>query len=171
MGQEAFAVIRDAMDGKDVAALGHIVLSNRQRPIILEPLALGIRGITLRYAHEIRAEAEYFADIPQVQLPPQMVNLAEHIVDKMLADFDPALLEDRYRTTLVSMLREKKAQVPERHASTAPSQKNIVNLMKILRRSLGEARPDKERKSQRAVAAAKSNAGRRTKEITRKSKR
>jgi DNA end-binding protein Ku len=82
LGQEAFAVIRDAMAGKDVVAVGHIVLSNRERPIIVEPLGLGLRGITLRYAHEIRREAEYFADIPQMQLPEPMVGLAGHIVDK-----------------------------------------------------------------------------------------
>lgn len=110
IGQEAFAVIRDAMASKDVIALGHIVLSNRERPIILEPLGLGLRGITLHYAHEIRGEAEYLANIPQMELPPQMLRLAEHIVESKLANFDTTLLEDRYRTSLVSMLREKKAQ-------------------------------------------------------------
>jgi non-homologous end joining protein Ku len=69
--------------------LGHIVLSNRERPIIVEPLGLGLRGTTLRYAHEIRGEAEYFADIPRLELP-RMVERAEYIVEKMLADFDPA---------------------------------------------------------------------------------
>ena len=72
---------------------------------MVEPLGLGLRGTTLRYAHEIRGEAEYFADIPRLELP-RMVERAEHIVEKMLADFDPALLEDRYRTTLVSMREE-----------------------------------------------------------------
>jgi DNA end-binding protein Ku len=64
VGQEAFAEIRDAMKGKDVVGMGRVVLSNRERPIVLEPIGLGLRGITLRYVHEIRSEAEYFADIP-----------------------------------------------------------------------------------------------------------
>jgi DNA end-binding protein Ku len=136
MGQEAFAVIRDAMAGKDVVAMGHIVLSNRERPIILEPLGLGLLGTTLRYAHEIRREAEYFADIPQMQLPAQMESLAGHIVDKMLADFDPALLEDRYRTVLVSKLSEKRSEMPERAGAAVPSRAKVVNLMEILQRSL-----------------------------------
>src|SRR5436190_19417591 len=63
IGQEAFAVIRDAILRKEVVALGHIVLSNRERPIILEPMGLGLCGITLRYAHEIRSEADYFVEI------------------------------------------------------------------------------------------------------------
>lgn len=166
IGQEAFAVIRDAMAGKDVIALGHIVLSNRERPIILEPLGLGLRGMTLRYAHEIRGEAEYFADIPKMELPPQMLSLAEHIVESKLANFDPALLEDRYRTSLVSMLREKKAQVPASAAAAVPSRKNIVNLMAILRRSVSAEHPAREHKTgQRRAAAAvsKSDSARRSK--------
>jgi Ku protein len=156
MGQEAFAVIRDAMAGRDVVAMGHIVLSNRERPIILEPLGLGLRGMILRYAHEIRPEGQYFSAIPQMQLPEQMVGLAEHIVDKMLADFDPALLEDRYRTVLASKLSEKTLEVPARPSAAVPSQANVVNLMEILQRSLGAEKPQKmQRKdgsSRRAVA-------------------
>jgi DNA end-binding protein Ku len=166
MGQEAFAVIRDAMGGRDVVAMGHIVLSNRERPIILEPLGVGLRGITLRYAHEIRGEGEYFSGIPQMQLPEQMVNLAEHIVDKMLADFDPALLEDRYRTVLASKLSEKKLKVPEPAGATAPSHANVVNLMDILQRSLRAEQPQKLQRRggpRRAVAASKSSQTKRTK--------
>jgi hypothetical protein len=37
--------------------MGRVVLSNRERPIMLEPMGLGLRGITLRYRHEIRSEA------------------------------------------------------------------------------------------------------------------
>jgi Ku protein len=157
MGQEAFAVIGDAMAGKDVVAMGHIVLSNRERPIILEPLGLGLRGTTLRYAHEIRREAEYFADIPQMELPAQMVSLAGHIVDKMLGHFDPALLEDRYRTMLVSKLSER-SEIPKRGDAAVPSRANVVNLMEILQRSLTAGPPQtirpKHGPARRTVAAA-----------------
>src|SRR4051812_43851544 len=61
IGEEAFAVIRDAMRSKNVVGMGRIVLARRERPIILEPMADGIRGITLRYRHEIRDEEGYFA--------------------------------------------------------------------------------------------------------------
>jgi non-homologous end joining protein Ku len=68
----------------------------------------------LRYAHEVRSETEYFADIPKIALPDEMLQIAEHILDTKLADFDPAYLEDRYRTVLAEKLREKKAQPRDR---------------------------------------------------------
>jgi non-homologous end joining protein Ku len=37
VGQEAFAVIREAMRGKDMVALGRVVLSKRERVIMLQP--------------------------------------------------------------------------------------------------------------------------------------
>jgi DNA end-binding protein Ku len=137
VGQEAFAVIRDAMAEKDVVGMGRVVLANRERPIIVEPMGIGLRGITLRYAHEVRSETEYFADIPKIALPDEMLQIAKHILDTKLADFDPAYLEDRYRTVLAEKLREKKARMPARALPAAsPSQQNVVNLMDTLRRSL-----------------------------------
>ena len=50
VGEEAFAVIRDATRAKDVVGMGRVVLARRERPIIVEPMGNGIRGITLRHS-------------------------------------------------------------------------------------------------------------------------
>jgi DNA end-binding protein Ku len=143
VGQEAFAVIRDAMAGKEVVGMGRVVLSNRERPIMLEPSGKGLRGITLRYAHELRSADEYFADIPELLLPDEMVSVAEHIVETKTANFDPAYLEDRYRSALVPMLRQKRAEagVANPAGPAAPPRQNVVNLMAALKQSLAAERP------------------------------
>ena len=64
VGREAFAVIREAMRGKDMVALGRIVLAKRERVIALQPWENGLLGTTLRYAYEVRNAAEYFDEIP-----------------------------------------------------------------------------------------------------------
>src|SRR5262249_55196625 len=51
VGQEAYAIIRDAMRQAGMVGMGRVVLAKRERPIIIEPLGEGLRGITLRYAH------------------------------------------------------------------------------------------------------------------------
>jgi DNA end-binding protein Ku len=63
VGQEAFAVIRDAMSDTGLVGMGRVILSNRERPILVEPSGRGLRGTTLHYAHQVRSEDEYFADI------------------------------------------------------------------------------------------------------------
>ncbi len=52
VAQDAFAVIRDAMRGKDMVALGRIVLSKRERVVMLQAWEKGIMATTLRYAYE-----------------------------------------------------------------------------------------------------------------------
>jgi len=141
VGQEAFAVIRDAMADKKLVGLGRIVLSNRERPILIEPMGNGLRGITLRYEHEVREATEYFAEIAKLDLPDEMLQITEHILDTKTEDFDPAYLEDRYRTVLVEKLREKQAGRPLSRIASPPSRENVVNLMDALKRSLAKERP------------------------------
>jgi len=112
IGEESFAVIRDAMAAKGLLGMGRVVLASRERPIIIQPMGTGLLGLTLRYAHEVRSEMDYFQDIPNMTLPRDMVQVAEHILESKTEDFDGAYLEDRYRTVLVEKLREKRAQMP-----------------------------------------------------------
>ena len=128
VGQEAFAVIRKAMAEKKLVGLGRVVLASRERPILVEPLGNGLRGITLRYQHEVR-NAEYFADIHPMTLPDEMLQITGHILETKTEDFNPAFLEDRYRSVLVEKLREKQARRPVSPIASAPSRENVVNLM------------------------------------------
>ena len=141
VGQEPFAVIRDAMRSKKMVGLGRVILSSRERPILLEPMDSGLRAVTLRFAHEIRSEANYFDEIPEMILPRETVKLAEHIIDTKSGDFDPALLEDHYRAALVHILRTKQAKIPAAPGPVTPSRENVVNLMDALKRSIAAERP------------------------------
>src|SRR5262249_46304733 len=68
VGQEAFAVIREAMRGKGMVALGRLVLSKRERVIALEPYDKGLLGTTLRYPYEVRKAEDYFCDLPDLTI-------------------------------------------------------------------------------------------------------
>jgi DNA end-binding protein Ku len=137
-GQDAFAVIREAMRGKGMAALGRVVLAKRERVIMLEPWDKGLMGTTLRYPYEIREPKEYFDDIPNAKVEPDMLKLAEHILQSKAADFDPARFIDRYEEAVVEMLKKKQAGMPVSREHAAPRPKNVVNLMDALRRSIAD---------------------------------
>jgi len=143
ISQESFAVIRDAMRRETASGLARIVLSSRERPFLLEPMGRGLRGVTLRFAHEVRNDSEYFSEIPEMKLPPEMMKLAQHIIRTKSADFDPGMLEDHYRRALVGILRRKQAKRPAKSPPVKPSRENVVNLMDALRRSLAAERSPK----------------------------
>jgi hypothetical protein len=74
------------------------------------------------------------------KVPSCFSRIAEHIMQAKNGDFDPALLEDRYRTALVENLRTKKRQMPIAEGPVEPSSQNVINLMRALRRSMESER-------------------------------
>jgi len=137
VGQEAFAVIRDAMQGKGVAALGRVVMAKRERVIALEPLGKGLLGTTLRYPYEVRKAEEYFDEIPDIKVPGEMLQLAEHILETKSGDFDPSQFKDHYEEALVEFLRKKQAHIPVKKGKEEPAAaRNVISLMDALRRSV-----------------------------------
>jgi DNA end-binding protein Ku len=151
VGQDAFAVIREAMRGKDAVALGRVVLAKRERVIMLEPWDKGLVATTLRYPYEIRDAREYFDDIPDVKVEPDMLKLAQHILQSKVMDFDPSQFVDHYEEAVVAMLKKKQAGLPVTREHAAPQPQNVANLMDALRRSIAEEKasstpPKKARK-------------------------
>ena len=138
VGQDAFAVIREAMRGKGMVALGRIVLAKRERVIMLQPWDKGLMGTTLRYPYETWESKEYFDDIPNVKVEPDMLKLAEHIMQSKAANFDPAQFVDHYEEAVVEMLKKKQAGLPVSREHAPPRPQNVVNLMDALRRSIAQ---------------------------------
>ena len=135
VGNEAFAVIREAMKKEDLVGLARVVLYRRERLLMLEPRGKGIMATALRYSTEVRDEEDYFDDIPNVKVPADMLELAEHILKSKKAHFDPDKFEDRYEDALVALIKAKHAGKPIPKLDEAkPS--NVINLMDALQRSV-----------------------------------
>jgi DNA end-binding protein Ku len=151
VGQEAFAVIRDAMRGKGMVALARVVLAKRERVIMLQPWDKGLMGTTLRYPYELRDSSEYFDDLPNVKVASDMLKLAQHILETKEADFDPSLFVDHYEEAVVEMLKKKQAGIatPKGKASEPP--RNVINLMDALKKSIADkgARPQAKKGKKR----------------------
>ena len=138
VGQEAFAVIREAMRGKAMVALGRVVLAKRERVIMLQPWEKGLMGTTLRYPYEVRNSKDYFYDIPDVKVAPDMLKLAEHILSSKEATFDPTLFVDRYEQAVLQLLEKKRQGMPAATVRPFVAPTTVVNLMDALRRSIAE---------------------------------
>jgi DNA end-binding protein Ku len=157
VGQEAFAVIRDAMKGKGMVALGRIVVSKRERVIALEPHAKGLIGTTLHYAYEVRNSDEYFDGIPDIAVSDEMLKLAEHILETKRGEFDPSRFKDHYEEEVVELIRKKQANIPVKKEKEQPAAPNVINLMDALRQSLRqvESVPAQPKKAKKRVEGQK----------------
>jgi DNA end-binding protein Ku len=151
VGQQAFAVIREAINKEGMVAIGKVVFTSREHIIALEARGKGMMGVTLRYPYEVRKEEEYFDDIPDEKIPKDMLELAAHIVETKKSHFEPAGFEDRYEDALKDLLKKKqggeKIAAPRERAPA-----NVINLMDALRQSV-KAETSGSRKSEKKAPA------------------
>jgi DNA end-binding protein Ku len=143
VGQDAFVVIREAMEKMNMVAIGRVVLTSREHVIALVPRGKGIMGMLLRYPYEVRDEKEYFDDIKNVKLGKDMMDLAQHIVKTKTGHFEPDKFEDHYEGALKELIAKKSKGIKiEAPREREPSK--VINLMDALRRSVQSEKPGRK---------------------------
>ncbi|TMJ35613.1 MAG: Ku protein [Alphaproteobacteria bacterium] len=139
VGQQAFAVIREAIRKQGMVALGRVVFTSREHVMALEPRGKGLLGVTLRYPYEIRKEEQYFDEVEDEKIPKDMLELATHIVETKSGHFNPDKFEDHYENALKELLKKKRAgEKIEAPKEREPAK--VINLMDALRRSVSAER-------------------------------
>ena len=151
VGQQAFAVIREAIRKEGMVALGKVVFTSREHIIALEARDKGMMGITLRYPYEVRDQDEYFDGIENETVPKDMLDLAIHIVETKKGKFEPQWFEDQYEDALKDLIRKKqKGEKIERPKE--PQRSNVVDLMDALKKSVAadkSTRPEAKKSKKR----------------------
>ena len=131
---EAFALIRDGLRASDTAAIAQAVLFRRVRTLMIRPLGAGLAATSLHFDYEVRSAKEAFADVPELEIKGEMLDLAQHIIRTKQGEFDPASVQDRYEAALAELVKAKiegrTIEAPKRPKQTAPS-----DLMAALRES------------------------------------
>jgi len=157
MAEETFAVLRDAMRAAGKVAIARLVMSSRERVVTIGAREKGMFVTTLRDPREVRSTAAYFDEIPEIKADPEMLQLAEKLIEQKVTHFDPKQYEDRYETALMEMIKEKlKGHKPI--IAAAPERGNVINLMDALKASLGQAKPAAPSKSKTAEPATEKKA-------------
>lgn len=154
--KEAFALIREGMRKKKVAAIAQTVLFRRVRTVLIRPHGAGLIATTLNYDYEVRSAAEAFHDIPEMTIEGEMLELAEHIINTKKGRFDPAAFEDRYESALAELVKAK-AEGRKIERRKEPERSKVVDLMAALRESAGMAgkKPKKAAKAKAPAPARK----------------
>ena len=166
---EAFAVVRAALAKSKKAGLGKIAFGGREHILALTAAPsgeLGMMAYTMRYQEELRKPAEYFSEIKKIAIDKDSLELAETLIKKRTAKFDPSKFTDGYETALKELVEAKIKHAPiPRDEVVEPKRGQVINLMDALRKSVqaGEAAPAAGKKkppvSVKEAPAAKSAKG------------
>lgn len=143
VGEEAFAVIRDAMRATKTVGISRVVLYRRERAVMLEPRGKGIVLWTLRYGDEVRDDTDYFADIEKGKADPKVIKLVKSLIDDRMAEWSPKLVEDpvqdRLKKIIAAKRKKKKPVAAKTRAEPEPvTASNVVSIMDALKKSIAK---------------------------------
>lgn len=156
VSEEAFAVIRDALDKKKMAGLTRIVLYRRERPAVIEAFGPGMLLTTLRYGTTVRSADDVVGDLKSPEPEEEMIDIATAIIERSTKKFDPSGLEDRYENALLDLVKSKLAgHKPAKSRAPASKPSNVVNLFDALKKSLAGDTPEKDEEAKPKRAATK----------------
>ena len=143
------------MRSKDMVALGRVVLSKRERVIMLQPWDNGLPGMTLRYPYVLREAKDYFYDIADVKVEPELLALALHILETRESRFDPTKFVDRYEQAVLEMLKKKQDGLPAPTVKAFAPPRATPGLMEAFRQSLASAQAETANDDGKPLKAAR----------------
>jgi len=147
--EEAYIVLREALKTTKKVGLGQMAIRGQGSLVAVKACGRGILIETLRYADEVRRSDAFFADIPDVKLDADLVDLAKELIGRKAGPFKPEEFKDQYTAALRDLLDRKIKHEPIRESPDEPTTGVVIDLMEALKRSLG---PGKAAASGRSAA-------------------
>lgn len=137
VGEEAFSVIRQAMEATGTVGISRLVLYRRERAVLLRPRDRGIVLWTLRYGDEVRDPAAYFGGIGPTEVDPDLLALLEKLIAERLKPWDPRMASDPVQERYLELIAaKKKGKQPAQRKAAAEPPRNVVSIMDALRKSI-----------------------------------
>lgn len=137
VGEEAFAVIRDAMRATKTAGIARLVLYRRERAVLVKPDGKGMVVWTLRYGNEVRPAEEAFAAIDAAKPEAASMKLVQTLIAERARPWSADLVKDPVQAELKKIIAAKKkgrARAQPKAPAEAPG--NVIDIMDALKRSL-----------------------------------
>ncbi|HKY94320.1 MAG TPA: Ku protein [Kiloniellales bacterium] len=163
LAEEAYAVLRDGLSTKKRIGLGQFVMRGREYVAALKPFGKGILLETLRFADEVRQAKPFFEGIAEEDSDPDLLSMAEELIQRKSGKFDPDRFHDTYTETLRELI-EKKARTGKpleiEETSEQPTGRGaqVIDLVEALKRSV-RGGGGEERASTRRSASERRKAG------------
>jgi DNA end-binding protein Ku len=143
VGNEAFAVIRDAMRAEAVVGISKLVIGRREKAVVLEPRDDGIVLWSLRFGDEVRPEENYFEYIDE-EADPDLVPLVQKLIKQKTKRWSAEMVSDPIQDSLLKLISEKKKALKPRKSAKGKTTRpvepksNVVNIMDALRKSVSK---------------------------------
>src|SRR5581483_3736277 len=118
-GEKAYALLHKALSGTGKIGIAKVVIANREYLAAVKPDEL---------------------NRPTTQLTDKELKMAQALIDSMSSDWEPEKYRDQYRDAVMEMIESKaKNKSLPAAAPAAPRQTNVVDLVKVLQKSINRS--------------------------------
>jgi DNA end-binding protein Ku len=156
-GSKAYALLREALRATGKVGIAKVVIKTRQYLAAVKP---NEKGLVLELMHF----ADELVDDEELHLPGNAtvskgeMEMAKTLISRMTQDWEPEKYKDDYRSALLDLIQKKvesggKTPEPRSHKDR-PSTK-VIDLMEVLRQSLGDQNKVKDKTSKRQRSRAR----------------
>jgi DNA end-binding protein Ku len=155
-GRNGYVLLRKVLEETKKAAVARFVMRAKEHLVAVIPRGPYLILETLRFAREVREvdEATFLedVDIEKFRISPKELKMAEVLVSGMTSEWRPEKYKDTYQVDLLKFFKHKikKGDVEEvaeidETDDDQPKEKNVVDLMPLLQKSLLAAEGSKKR--------------------------
>jgi DNA end-binding protein Ku len=106
-GDDAYAVLRAALEKTGRAAIGRWVFHDRERTVAVRVYEKGLALYTLRYADDLVDPAGFDLERVSKKPSPREIEMASKLVESLHVKFKPADYEDSYRDAVLDVVKAK----------------------------------------------------------------
>lgn len=140
VGEEAFAVIREAMKSTGTHGISRVVLYRRERAVMLVPRDKGIVLWTLRYGDEVRPADPYFENADEAAGDKKLLALMKKLIDERTQPWSEEMVNDPVQDRLLEVIAAKKKGQKRKPKTKAAEDEeppsNVINIMDALKKSI-----------------------------------
>lgn len=139
IGQKPYALIRQVMVDEGLVAVAQVVMSGRQRLVLVRPVGQLLGMTDLSYESQIKKPEAFEDELETSTLSKEELELTSRLVGAFLKeDFDLSVYKDDYTEKLTQLI-EAKIEGKEIVAPAPADEPQVINLMDALRQSVAEA--------------------------------
>jgi DNA end-binding protein Ku len=137
-----YNLLLEAMEKKEKAAVGKVVIRTKQYLAAIRPLDGVLALSTMRFADEVvsASEVKNGSSGKAASVSKREVDMASQIIDSLSSEWDPSRYKDTYREQVLELLKKKAAGKEIVVDEPEEEEGQVLDLMAALEASLAEAK-------------------------------
>ena len=140
VGEKPYRLLHEAMVEEGVYAVAQVVLSRKERLVLLRPYGRLLTMTTLYLTHEVKMPESFGGEVVVDRaLSDGELDLAKRLIEAWtMEDFDLGRYKDAYREKLTELI-EAKVEGKEIFRVPTPQEPEVLNLLEALKESVAKA--------------------------------